>query len=54
MKARARLADLRFEKIVSQTRTLRGRFYSKHVESILVEVGGMVDFWQPVEYFNGT
>jgi hypothetical protein len=39
---------------VSQTKQLRGRIYSERVESKLAEIGRMVDFWQPVEVFNGT
>jgi hypothetical protein len=50
----AGLADLRFAKIVSRTKQLRGRNYSERVESKLAEIGRMVDFWQPVEVFNRT
>jgi hypothetical protein len=54
VKSRARLADQRLEKIVSQTRQLRGRISSERVEWNLAEIGHMVDFSQPVEVFNGT
>jgi hypothetical protein len=54
VKSRERLADQRFEKIVSQTRQLRGRIFSERVESNLAEIGPRVDSWQPVEVINGT
>jgi hypothetical protein len=54
VKSWERWADQRFEKIVSQTGQLRGRTFSERVESNLAEIGRMVDFWQPVEVFNGT
>jgi hypothetical protein len=50
----AGLADLRFEKIVSQTTQLRGRVYSEREESKLAEIGRRFDFLQPVEVFTGT
>jgi hypothetical protein len=50
----ASLADQGFEEIVSQRRQLRGRNYSERVEGNFAEIGRMVDFWQPVESFNGT
>jgi hypothetical protein len=50
----ASLADQGFEKMVSQTRQLRGRISSERVEWNLAEIGRMVDFCQPVEVFNGT
>jgi hypothetical protein len=46
--------DQRLEKIVSQTRRLRGRIYSERVEWSLAEIGPRVDFWQPVEVFSGA
>ncbi len=45
---------MRFERIVSQTRHLRGRNFSERVESKLAEIGHAVDFWQPFEVFNET
>jgi hypothetical protein len=48
------LEDLRFEKMVSQTRQRRGRIFSEQVKSNLEEIGRMVDCWQPVEVFNGS
>jgi hypothetical protein len=50
----ASLADLRLAKMVSQTRQLRGRIYSEREESNFAEIGRLVDYWQPVEVFNGT
>jgi hypothetical protein len=54
VKARAGFIDQRFEKILSQTKQLRGRILSERVESNLVEFGLRVDCCQPVEVFNGT
>jgi hypothetical protein len=54
VKSRASLADQGFEKILSQTRQLRGRSYGGRVESSLAEIGRTVDLLQPVEIFNGT
>jgi hypothetical protein len=48
------LADLQFEKIVCQTRQLRGRILSERVDSDLAKIGRVADFWQPVEVFNVT
>jgi hypothetical protein len=41
------LADQRLEKIVSQTRQLRGRILPKRVEKGLAEIERVADFWQP-------
>jgi hypothetical protein len=39
---------------VSQTGQLRGRIYTERLETNLAEISRKVDFWQPVEVFNGT
>jgi hypothetical protein len=39
---------------VSQTRQRRGRILCERVDKDLAEIGRLVDFWQPIEVFNGT
>jgi hypothetical protein len=53
VKSRASLADQWFEKIVSQTKQLRGRFYSERVESKLAKFGRMVDFYSLLKFSMG-
>jgi hypothetical protein len=48
------LADLRLEKMVAQTRQLRGRSLFERVESNLAEIGLIFYCWQPVEVSNGA